>query len=296
MNLRFKNYLYIAYFFILVLVGDRFFVHLLTSQIINKSEFRYSRLYSGRAQADILLIGNSRGLSFYQPELEKLTHNTTFNLSYNGLPTNLAKVFFTDYLKIYTKPKLVIIEATIRGKRTELVTNFGCYSMHSTELNDLINKNRNSFLYDLFHLTKFNGEIFQRAAYFLNKSDVTWLNERVISTRMLDVQLDEKLQKFDFDEAAAADLKSIIEMCKQNKIKYRLIINPYLPEYRNKLIHFDDQKKRLSNYLGEEILDYSRAIENSELFSDYLHVNKSGGTELMNILFKDSIFVIDESN
>jgi len=54
-------------------------------QMTKRSNFRYSRMYYQNADAEILLLGNSRGLMFYQPEVEKLTNKKSFNFSYNGL-------------------------------------------------------------------------------------------------------------------------------------------------------------------------------------------------------------------
>ena len=67
-----KKWLWIPITLIVVFVGDRLLGGMLAS-ITEGSEFRYSRLYSGRAEADIVLLGNSRGLSFYQPFLEQRT-------------------------------------------------------------------------------------------------------------------------------------------------------------------------------------------------------------------------------
>src|SRR5690606_27714487 len=101
--------LYIFLFLLILFTGDRLLSILIDKFIVSKSEFRYSKLYRGKAKADILIIGNSRGLSFYQPSIEEETGLSVFNLSYNGLPTNLALVLFKDYLKVNGAPKLVII-------------------------------------------------------------------------------------------------------------------------------------------------------------------------------------------
>ncbi|MDZ4678788.1 MAG: hypothetical protein SGI94_00015, partial [Saprospiraceae bacterium] len=86
---------YIA-FIILLFVGDRVAGLLLRIQA-SKSQFRYSQLYGRLGEADILLMGNSRGLTFYQPYIEEITGLTTCNLSYNGLPIDAAKCLVLDY-------------------------------------------------------------------------------------------------------------------------------------------------------------------------------------------------------
>ena len=64
-------------------------------------------MYRGDAPSDVLLIGNSRGLIFYQPYLEKRLGIKTFNLSYNGLPANLMDVFNEGFILMYIQsPKI----------------------------------------------------------------------------------------------------------------------------------------------------------------------------------------------
>ena len=75
-----KQITWIIAFLSLALLGDRmggFFLHKTTEN----SQFRYSRLYYANQDADILFVGNSRGLTFYQPEVEKLSALKTMNIS-----------------------------------------------------------------------------------------------------------------------------------------------------------------------------------------------------------------------
>ena len=83
----------------LFFIGDRIGGYVL-EQIVLKSKFRYSRLYKGQAKADILLVGNSRGLSFYQPYMEEMTGKSTFNVSYSAMPMTLAEVFVLSLIHI----------------------------------------------------------------------------------------------------------------------------------------------------------------------------------------------------
>src|SRR4030081_1592406 len=97
-----KKISFILLMLAVIFLGDRFWSQLLQI-VVGKSQFRYSRLYNGKAAADILIAGNSRGLNFYQPYMEELTHKKTFNISYNGLPGNLAMLLCMDYVEKYPK-------------------------------------------------------------------------------------------------------------------------------------------------------------------------------------------------
>ena len=67
-----KHLLWFSGFLTLLLAGDRLGGLLLQRQV-DASLFRYSRLYRGEAGADLLFVGNSRGLTFYQPFIEEKT-------------------------------------------------------------------------------------------------------------------------------------------------------------------------------------------------------------------------------
>lgn len=254
-----KYFLYILLFFTTLYSGDRFISFGINKFLVKSSNFRYSRLYRGEAKADILLIGNSRGLSFYQPIIEETTRHSTFNLSYNGLPTNLALALFKDYLINNGTPKLVIIELTMRGEKKELVSNFGMYEPYSQSISELIKKESSkiSTVNKVFNLTRYNGEVFHRCLYYLNKSDIDWLINTSISERSLN-KLDSSKFKIGFDEQAASDFKEIASICKSNNIQYKFVINPYLPAYLSRIEDFELNKDELSEYLQEPIYDFKK--------------------------------------
>ena len=290
MKLGPKNFLYIGYFFILLFAGDRLMSNIIKNSIIEKSQFRYSRMYAQKAKADLVFIGNSRGLCFYQPFIEQLTGKSTFNLSYNGLPSNLAKVLLEDYVQFNGKPKLVIIEASMLARRKEIVATFGCYSSYSKGLENLIydvSKSMGSFN-KLLHLTRYNGEVFQRALYYVGKTDTTLLNDRVISERALNKKFEdtEKL----YDTLAIADFKSMVNYCRNENIPFKIVLNPYLPIYRKEMKDVDQFIKELSAGIKAPVLDYSTAIKETNHFADYFHINKNGSMELMQIFTRDKIF------
>lgn len=285
---------YIIGFGLLVLAGDRLAGYVLNQFVVERSQLRYTQLYHGKAGADILLIGNSRGLSFYQPFIEEATGRSTFNLSYNGLPTNLALVFFRDYLRLNGKPKLVVLEMTMRGNRTDLIGNFGCYSPYSPELTALMLRETPSIgrFNQILHLTRYNGEVFQRCLYHLNEPDTAWLSTATIPERALQYKKTRKVPS-EFDQLAAEDYKEIIRICRENGIRYQLVINPYLPDYRNRMTDFESTLDSLTGFLGEPIHDFSLSIEDRESFSDPMHTNKYGSREYMKLLYEEKIFEID---
>ena len=74
---------------LIFLAGDRLAGYFLR-QTIENAQFRYARLYRREGAPEILLLGNSRGLTFYQPYISEKTGQNNLNLSYNGLPMDVG--------------------------------------------------------------------------------------------------------------------------------------------------------------------------------------------------------------
>jgi len=85
-------------------------------------------MYQGKAAADILLVGNSRGLIFYQPYIEEITGKSTFNVSYNGMPIDLGQTLVEDYFANYKAPETMILDVTMCDREnTKLISGFNLY-------------------------------------------------------------------------------------------------------------------------------------------------------------------------
>ncbi len=115
-----KHIFWIIGFLSLAFMGDRI-VGFVLQKVTEKSQFRYSRLYNSNSDADILFVGNSRGLTFYQPEVEKITSLNTMNLSYNGMPADLAKCLVMDYLDRHNPPKVMVVDITLCDRTNDVL-------------------------------------------------------------------------------------------------------------------------------------------------------------------------------
>ena len=186
-NLSMKNIYWVIAVVVLAFIGDRLGGFIL-NKITTESQFRYSRLYNNQAACDVLLVGNSRGLIFYQPYIEEKTGFTTTNLSYNGMPMELAAPIIKDQIDKNGAPKLLILDITLLDKRMDarLTAGFNLYTLYSERLSKLM---QDSFPNDFYagkvaNLYRYNSEVFQRALYYLKKSDKDWLLDRVISSTL----------------------------------------------------------------------------------------------------------------
>lgn len=307
---------------VLFFAGDRLFGFVLKKMIAD-SQFRYSKMYRGEADCDILFLGNSRGLGFYQPYIEEVTGKKTFNLSYNALPLNMGRVFLEDYLKHNKKPEILVVDVTMMNRvDTTLVNGFNVYTPYSDGLGEIIKDHSKNVFYGgkLSHLFLHNSEIFQRAMFYYNKSDEDWIIDRVINENMVNAVDDQRpfyAGPFDWStvEMMFGELDKTIKIAKENDIKIKLVISPFFPPFVNKIVNFEHFEKRINmaanstyslpgltkSYLENgagnvtssskiNIYNYADAVQDPTGFGDYQHVNIKGAKIYIDKMKADGIF------
>ena len=274
-----------AFFFL----GDRLGGYAL-SKVTAESNFRYSRLYGQRAAADILLVGNSRGLTYFQPTIEALTGKTTFNLSYNGLPVELASVLAGDYLDRYGAPEVMLVDVTLLDLDNDaLIQDFRTYAPYSEGLDGLL---RDSFPNiwggtRLAHLSRYGGEVAQRMLYYTVKTDETWLLDRVMPQSLADDAVEVQPQRNGYTPARVAQLAATVRRFRDAGTDVHLTINPYYPPYARSLSNLDELAAAVTAATGLEVHDYSEAIQDREYFGDYQHLNVAGARVFLERLVSD---------
>lgn len=282
---------------LLFFVGDRL-GGLVLKKLVTESEFRYSRMYRGEADCDILLMGNSRGLGFYQPYIEEVTGKKTFNISYNALPMNLGRVLLEDYLQYNKKPELLIVDVTMMNRvDTTLISGFNVYTPYSDSLGVLVKDHTKNVFYGgkLSHLFLHNSEIFQRAMFYYNRSDKDWIVDRIINENMVEAVEDQRpfyAGPFDYStvEMMFKELKKTVEIAKANDIKIKLVVSPFFPSFVKKIVNFEHLQKRVVNATGQPFYNYADAVQDPKGFGDYQHVNINGAKIYIDQMKADGIF------
>ena len=282
---------------ILFFVGDRCGGFILKKMVSN-SEFRYSKMYRGDAACDILFMGNSRGLGFYQPYIEEVTGKKTFNLSYNALPMNLGRVLLQDYLKYNEKPDLLIVDVTMMNRvDTTLISGFNVYTPYSDSLGALVKKHSKNVFYagKLSHLFLHNSEIFQRAMFYYSNTDKDWIIDRVINENKVNAVEEQRpfyAGPFDYStvEMMFEELKKTVELAKENNIKIKLVVSPFFPPFVKKIVNFEHLQKRVVIATGQPFYNYADAVQDPNGFGDYQHVNINGAKIFIDKMKADGIF------
>lgn len=285
-----KHLRWYAIFLVAVALGDRMFGYLLKTQVA-ASEFRYSRMYRGDAGADILLLGNSRGLTFFQPYIEEKTGRKTFNLSYNGLPMDVAKVLVQDYLEKYPAPGRLLIDITTCDRiNDELLAGFTAYSDQSFRLDTLIRDKLPKVWWGgkVSSLFRYNNEIFQRALSHRNHSDADWLLDRVISPKLA-ASVHEQAYPLKIHPYLIEQLRQTCESARAKGVDVRLVVSPYFPGFAEKVANLDALKRAVTQATGLPVTDYSQALSDPAHFGDFMHPNKKGSMAYIDLMKKDGV-------
>jgi len=283
-----KHALWFFSFSLFLFSGDRLAGYFLQKQI-EKSQFRYSRLYSGEAGADILLLGNSRGLTFYQPYIEEITGKKTCNLSYNGLPMDGAKALTLDYLDRYPAPQKMILDITMCDRENdELLAGFLTYSGKSNHLDTLINNKLPKVWWGgrVSALFRYNNEIFQRALFHRNKTDKDWLLDRAIAPQLA-AEVRSNSYDLEIHPYLIAQLKEIVAVARVKGVAVELVISPYFPDFQVK--NLDSLKNAVEQATGLTVRDYRSALSDPADFGDFMHANKKGSLKYIDLLKRDGV-------
>jgi hypothetical protein len=281
-----KQFFWITGFLLLVLAGDRLGAYLL-KHLIEGSQFRYSQLYTGRAKADLLFLGNSRGLAFYQPYIEEKTGLTSLNLSYNGLPVNLGAALVMDYYDLYPAPQKIVIDVSLCDRfDDQLIMNFSPYLPYSPRIDHLIRQAdpRIRAGLTLSHLFRYNSEVFQRALYYEKDSDRGWVVERNLS-RKESISIAEDYEFIiNYPERAPQILADLVEFCHSRGSEVNLVLGPYFPPFVQKITNLNEFLQDIEVATGLDVHDFSDTVQGFEQFADFQHLNKAGSK-----VFTDSL-------
>ena len=289
-----KHLVWYIGFIALLFAGDRIAGFLLQKQA-GESQFRYARLYREGAVADILLLGNSRGLAFYQPYIEEITGKTTFNLSYNGLPMDAAKCLALDYFKESkldnpSESQILVIDITLCDRENdELLAGFLTFSNRSEHLDTLIHSKLPKVWWggQVSWLFRYNNEIFQRAMFHKNKSDKDWLLDRQIPKALAN-DVSKQSYELEIHPYLIHQLKETVASAQAAGIRVELVIGPYFPNFQVK--NLDTLKASVENVTGLTVRDYRSALSDPTDFGDFMHPNKKGSMKYMDLLKKDGLF------
>jgi hypothetical protein len=289
-----KRWIFFLGFLAIVYLGDRA-IGAFFDLLVRSSQFRFSVLYRGGQEYEILIFGDSRGVNtFYAPGIEQAIGRRTLNLSYNGMSIRLAECLLYDYLERNKPPRLIILEISSLANNDGLAGDLKVFVPYSQRLKRLYrHQNKEEALWvELSHLFRYNAEIFLRVIYYWRRSDTEWINRYRMNQRFVGNLDGNAKTTLELLSENLASLERIIQEAKDRGIRVRLVIGPYLPAYAIRISNFSTWVWQVQTFVGPEnpIWDYSLAIKDFAAFADRIHLNYGGSHILLEKLAKDGLF------
>ena len=277
---------------LIFLAGDRLAGYFLR-QTIENAQFRYARLYRREGAPEILLLGNSRGLTFYQPYISEKTGQNNLNLSYNGLPMDVGNALAQDAIDRYPGAKTLLIDITMCDRENDdLLSGFLSYSRNSPRLQALLQRKlpkayRGAALSELF---RYNNEVAQRAMFHRRNSDEAWLLDRQIAPELADNLAQQPGYPLEVHPYLVAQLAETVAYAQSKGVKVVLLISPYFPGFAEKVSNLDALKNAVEQACGLPVQDYRSALMARAAFGDFQHPNVYGSKQYIDLLLKEGHF------
>ncbi len=280
-----RNLLKILFFVVIVFVGDRLGGELM-QRIFMKSGFRYSMLYRGELEADIAVLGNSRGLHMYHPPaMEVVTGQEVVNLAFNGLPTQAMPVIWADYLKHHNAPKLLVLEIScigVAGAPGSIEQLSVLIDQNSNFLELIQDRNvRVGCAAKLSRLFRYNGSLMWRSL-LLKNSDQSWIMDSQLNEAMLEQLVESSTTEMLRSKENIDAIRQVLETANQHGVQVKLVLAPYHPRFYERLTQprVDAWRDWVEKEVDFPVDDHSQQMTDPRLFADHLHLNKQGAKQL----------------
>ena len=289
----------LGFFLAVLFVGDRVGGGMLM-WLVGKSGQRFPMVYSGKLEADVAILGNSRGIHmFHPPAIEREVGGKVANLSFNDLPPAIMPILWGDYLQHHAPPRLLVLEVSCIGvvDYPASTERFTVLMPKNVEFGRAIYSEnpRHYWLSQLSHLFRFNSPLTWRSLLFLKRDDQSWImNSQLNETMMTETiaNADAELRK---DQTRLDAIKRTIAIAEEHNVEVRCVIAPYAPLYFERLDGFDSWLDWVESSLGRPVEDLSQQVTEMEHFADHLHLHEAGASHFAKALSSQGFFTSENT-
>ena len=271
----------------IVIAGDHVLAWVL-QKILVRSQFRYSRLYRGGNSADVIVLGDSRGLSFYAPAIEELTGLRALNLSYNSMSPRIAEAILLDYVEHNRPPRMVIIEVTSAIVSGALTSELRTYAGFSPRLAALYAERHPiaAVAGRMFRLFPLNSEFFLAVLHYMRQTDQDWIRREAMAPAVRTRPRHRWRLAPSVDNVEA--LARMVGLLHQRGIEVRLVIAPYGPS--NVPVNVAAFADLITRRAHTPVWNYVGAVIDPDEFADQVHLNERGSRVFLRMLQRDGAF------
>lgn len=261
-------------------------------RIAETSRHRFSRVYRGKSNPCIVVLGHSRGVQLLSPDAVKsLTGIPVYNLSANGMSTEIAEALFLDYLDNGGKPAGLVVEVTSVCSNNGLVRDLKMFARRSDRIGAILRKDEPSLAVatSLFHSFRYNGDMMSRMVYHWNRHDQDPTNFYVAKPDFLAAT---PLQAADWQikEPNPDALARMVARARADRIPVRLVLAPFWPPAEADAGVSERVIAAVAKVTDERVRDYSESLTENRFFADHVHLNADGTLALHRVMEGDGFF------
>ena len=276
--------------FAAVVAGDRLIASLFRTAI-SRSNSALSKAYTGRANADVLVVGNSRAVkSFDVKAMASQLDQSCLNLGTNGMRPRLLHAMLRDYAETNELPERVFVEVSYLKNDWDdsfasdflLWGQFGEHTM--SVLDDRLPRRATASRW--IHLQRFGSQQFFRALANRHGNDQLLPFRHSISPAAMSAIEQRSEERFESSTDRLGELALILNQWESQGVEVWLVLAPFLDVYRHKVVNLEQWIKRVETQLDRPILDLSELIDRPHDFADHVHLNRDGQTKMTEFLLQ----------
>jgi hypothetical protein len=281
-----KPWAYLATIALLFFAGDRLIAAGLDS-LVDRSDFRLSKIYRGGLDSDVVVIGNSRAVhAIFAPEMSEKLCRSVFNAAYNGMSMEVADAVMEDYLDHNKPPEAALIEVSNTTTDNGIIKEMRLYARGRSHLEKLVQQvdPRASLWMSFSHLFRFNNELTLRAMHYLGRTDQDWvMQDHPMTPEVIANLRPEWYPEPTLRPDAVAALKRMVQVLKAHHVQPVLFIAPFHPVHEKLVPGYQAWVEALQHEVGDDtkIINMSELLTANEDFSDVVHMNIHGSRQMM---------------
>ena len=261
-----------------------------SDKLLSLSKNRFVKMYQGRNQGEILILGNSRADRHFDPIwIEEKTDKTTVNLGIGGNHMKLNSILLKDFLSIYPAPSILIVEVTSTSVPPNSMGDFLLFTPYSSNLQALLQSSSPEYFWGtrLFKSLAYNNDMFFRVL----KDIIHNKENRYLNGEMSKNDKENYFSSMELHNDNLAALEEIIDISTKNSINTYFVIAPIGVD-SNKLNGYQKWKNSIEKIISKspyKLIDHANMINKINLFNDPQHLNKEGATLWQEKLFTELI-------
>lgn len=266
--------------FVCFFAGDRI-ISRQFRYLIEKSNFPLARVYTGREDSQMLVVGNSRALKSISIEnMERDLTKTCANLGVNGLRAEMLHAMLRDHAKLNGHPEKLILEVSYLKNQWDDAAGaeFLVWSQFGLHTQSVLRARlpKQIIASQIANLRMYGSQQFFRTVSAKNASQQNEFSNRAIDPTALSAISALGDEQFSLDTKVVDDLDDLLDEWESAGVEVTLVLAPYLDVYRNKVTNLEGWIKHLEAGLQRAVIDASELINDQKLFSDHVHLNRQG--------------------